>query len=61
MLEPDEVSAMLRLKQLGWGTKRLAKEFGCSRTTVKAYAAAGCWWPYQTPERSKKLAGHASR
>jgi transposase len=58
MLEPDEVSAMLRLKQLGWGTKRLAKEFGCSRTTVKAYVAVGCWRPYRTPERSKKLAGH---
>lgn len=57
MLEPEEVSAMLRLKQLGWGTKRLAKEFGCSRTTVRAYVASGCWQPYRTPQRSKKLTG----
>jgi hypothetical protein len=28
MHEPDEVTAMLRLNKLGWGTKRLAREFG---------------------------------
>jgi hypothetical protein len=36
MLEPDEVTAMLRLRKLGWGSKRLAREFGCSRTTLSA-------------------------
>jgi hypothetical protein len=41
MLEPDEVAAMMRLHRLGWGTRRLAGEFGCSRTTVKRYVAAG--------------------
>jgi DNA invertase Pin-like site-specific DNA recombinase len=37
MLEPDEVTAMLRLKKLGWGTRRIALELGCSRTTVQRY------------------------
>ena len=35
MLEPEEVSAMLRLNELGWGTKRIARELGISRNTVR--------------------------
>jgi DNA-directed RNA polymerase specialized sigma24 family protein len=35
MLTPDEVAAMLGLRGLGWGAKRIAAEFGCSRNTVK--------------------------
>ena len=35
MKEPDDVSAMLRLKALGWGARRIAAELGCSRTTVR--------------------------
>ena len=31
MKAPDDVSAMLRLKTLGWGSKRIAAELGCSR------------------------------
>jgi hypothetical protein len=34
MLTPDEVAAMLGLRGLGWGSKRIAAEFGCSRNTV---------------------------
>ena len=41
MLESDEVSAMLRLNELGWGAKRIARELGVSRNTVKEYIAAG--------------------
>ncbi|NKF30849.1 IS21 family transposase, partial [Pseudomonas sp. BGM005] len=37
MLEADEVVAMLRLHELGWGAKRLSKEFGCARNTVRRY------------------------
>lgn len=33
MLQPDEVAAMMRLHGLGWGAKRLAREFGCARNT----------------------------
>lgn len=58
MLEPDEVTAMLGLRKLGWGSKRLAREFGCSRTTVKRYLATGCWQPYRRRRVEGKLAGH---
>lgn len=57
MLEPEVVTAMLRLRQLGWGTRRLARQFGCSRNTVKGYVAAGGWRAFRTPQRGKKLAG----
>ena len=40
MLRPEEVEAMVSLYELGWGTKRIAAEFGCSRNTVKRYVAA---------------------
>jgi hypothetical protein len=30
MVEPDEVSAILRLYELGWGAKRIARELGIS-------------------------------
>jgi len=41
MLEPDEVAAMVRLHEMGWGAKRLAREFGCARNTVRRYLRAG--------------------
>jgi transposase len=55
---PDEVAAMLRLRDLGWGTRRIAAEFGCNRETVQRYLATGGWAPYRTPERPGALAGH---
>ena len=57
---PDEVAAMLRLRDLGWGTRRIAAEFGCDRETVQRYLATGGWAPYRTPERPGALAGHAA-
>jgi transposase len=57
MLEPEEVSAMLRLNELGWGAKRIAQELGISRNTVKDYIAAGGWTPYRQPGRKKALDG----
>jgi transposase len=57
MLEPEEVSAMLRLKELGWGTRRIARELGVSRNTVKNYIEAGGWISYQQPARKKRLDG----
>ena len=41
MQTPDEVAAMLRLKALGWGIKRIARELGCSHMTVRHYVAQG--------------------
>ncbi len=46
MRTPDEVAAMLRLRDLGWGSKRIALQLGCSRTTVKRYLERGGWQPY---------------
>jgi transposase len=57
MVLPEEVAAMLRLKELGWGSKRIAKELGISRGTVKRYLAAGGWRPFRTPARKRLLAG----
>jgi transposase len=57
MKEPDEVSAMLRLKALGWGTRRIAAELGCSRTTVRRWLTEGAWRRPSPPSRSKGLGG----
>ena len=59
MKTPDDVSAMVRLKALGWGSKRIAAELGCSRNTVKRWLQCGDWRPCVTPSRSKKLDGLA--
>jgi DNA-binding NarL/FixJ family response regulator len=46
MLEPEEVSAILRLNELGWGVKKISRELGLSRNTVRDYIATGGWTPY---------------
>jgi transposase len=60
MLEPGAVSALLRLKELGFGTRRIARTLGISRNTVKGYIEAGGWRPYKQPWRRKRLDGHES-
>ena len=57
MLEPDEVAAMVRLQGMGWGAKRLAREFGCARNTVRRYLRAGGPAAYRQPERRSALDG----
>jgi transposase len=57
MREPDEVAAMVRLRSLGWGVRRIASELGCSHMTVRRYLAAGGWVPYRAPERASALDG----
>ena len=57
MLAPDEVAAMVRLRDLGWGTKRIADELRCSRNTVKRYLAAGGWVAMRGPRRKRPLDG----
>jgi hypothetical protein len=41
MKAPDDVAAMMRLKSLGWGVRRIARELGCSHHAVKGYLASG--------------------
>jgi DNA-directed RNA polymerase specialized sigma24 family protein len=57
MKAPDDVSAMVRLKALGWGSKRIAAELGCPRNAVRHWLARGDWRPCASPSRSKKLDG----
>ena len=48
---------MARLHQLGWGTRRIAGELGCSRNTVKRYLAAGSWVAIRPARRRRRLDG----
>jgi transposase len=57
MQTPEEVAAILRLKALGWGVKRIARELGCSHKTVRHYVAQGSWLPYRGGGRRRALAG----
>src|SRR3954465_966579 len=57
MRAPDEVAAMVRLRALGWGVRRIAAELGCSHMTVRRYLAEGGWAAYRTPRRAKALDG----
>jgi transposase len=58
MQTPEEVAAMLRLKALGWGIRRISQELGCSHMTVRRYVAAGGYVPYRGRGRPRTLAGH---
>src|ERR687898_185937 len=59
MLAPDEVAAMVGLRGLGWGAKRIAAELGCSRNTVKRYLGLGGWTRCRRAARTKALDGRA--
>jgi len=54
---PEEVQAMLLLASRGWGSKRISREFGCSRNTVKRYLKLGTWQGYGGSGRAKSLDG----
>lgn len=57
MLQAEEVAAMMRLHELGWGAKRLSKEFGCARNTVRRYVDAGGVVSYSKPVRKTAFDG----
>jgi transposase len=61
MRMPDEIAAMLRLKALGWGIKRIARELGCSHMTIRRYVAQGGWVRYRGGGRPRKLTGLEDR
>jgi hypothetical protein len=60
MREPEEVSAMLKLHELGWGTRRIARELGVSRNSVKRYLAEGGWVAYRSPQRVARQGARAT-
>ena len=43
MRTPEDVLEMRRLHGLGWGTRRIAAQLGCSRTTVQVWLRRGRW------------------
>ncbi len=55
MQAPKDVEAMLKLASLGWGAKRIAKELGCSRNTVRRYLRQDGWQPCESPQRFGRL------
>jgi len=58
MQTPEDVQAMLKLASLGWGAKRISRELGCSRNTVRSYLRQGGWQPYRSPRRPGRLTHH---
>lgn len=59
MRTPDEVVAILRLRDQGWGTRRIAAEVGCNRETVQRYLASGGWASCRVSKRPSVLDAHA--
>jgi transposase len=57
MRTPDDVAAMLQLKALGWGIKRIARELRCSPITVRRYLAEGGYRAYRRAPRRRTLTG----
>ncbi|MBA2661749.1 MAG: transposase, partial [Bradymonadaceae bacterium] len=57
MMTPEDVAAIVRLKQLGWGSRRISRELKISRNTVKHYIRANGYVAYKSPQRKKTLDG----
>ena len=55
MQTPEAVVAMLRLHQLGWGIKRIARELDCSPHTVRRHLRRGGWMPCRGTTRRRVL------
>jgi transposase len=41
MIEPDAVRQLRQLREQGWGTKRIARELGIARNTIRRYVREG--------------------
>lgn len=57
MYPPEVVDQILNLNAKGWGKKKIARELGISRNTVKRYLQQKGWVPYNRPNRPNKLKG----
>lgn len=49
---------MMALSALGWGSKKISRELGCSRNTVREYLRRGGWRPMDTTSRAGILEPH---
>ena len=47
MKTPEDVAVLMRLHELGWGKKRIAREMGISKGTVARYLRQGGYKPYR--------------
>jgi len=57
MKTAQDVAAILKLHQLGWGKKAIARELGISKNTVRRYLQAGGALQYAKPQRRGLLEG----
>jgi transposase len=55
MHTPDDVASILRLSQLGYGSRRIALELNISRNTVRSYLRQGGWSAFRSASREKSL------
>jgi transposase len=55
MIEPDSVRQLRELQRRGWGSKRIARELGLARNTVKRYMRGGSAAEVQTRPRARAL------
>jgi transposase len=55
MITPDEVGAIKKLYELGWGARRIARNLGMSRNTVKKHLKIDGYPEYKKPTRPKAL------
>jgi transposase len=60
MKTPQDIAAILKLHQLGWGKKAIARELGISKNTVRRYLDAGGVLDYAKPQRSSLLEGQGA-
>jgi transposase-like protein len=58
MLESEAVREMFTLQRLGWGAKRIARELGIARNTVRDWLRKGSNRQYAGPARAPVLAEH---
>ena len=57
MKTPQDVAAILKLHQLGWGKKAIPRALGINKNTARRYLEAGGMLEYAKPQRSSRLEG----
>src|SRR5690348_16650404 len=55
MLEAESVREMVARKERGEGVKRISRELGVDRKTVKRWLKLGSWQPRQVQRRVRQL------